>query len=266
MDLFEIIILSIVQGITEFLPVSSSAHLRATSELLGIYGSTLGFDVAVHIGTLGAVVIYFRRDLARIAVGTTKFMKGTRTEEGILGINLIIATLPVYFVGFFLRDYIESDLRFIEVIGWTSIVFGILLWWADRYCMTILTLKHLNYRKAFIIGLFQIFALIPGSSRAGVTITAARILGYERMEAARFSMLLSIPAIAGAGTLVFFDFFSDGNAVVWRSTLLAGVLSFVTATVAISLLMRWLRYSGFGIFVIYRILFGTLILSYAYGF
>ena len=101
MDLFEIIILSIVQGITEFLPVSSSAHLRATSELLGIYGSTLGFDVAVHIGTLGAVVIYFRRDLARIAVGTTKFMKGTRTEEGILGINLIIATLPVYFVGFF---------------------------------------------------------------------------------------------------------------------------------------------------------------------
>ena len=266
MDLLDIILLSIVQGITEFLPVSSSAHLRTASELLGIHASTLGFDVAVHIGTLGAVVIYFRGDLARIAVGTTKFMRGARTEEGFLGINLIIATIPVYFVGFFLRDYIESDLRLIEVIGWTSIVFGILLWWADRYCMTILTLKHLNYRKAFIIGIFQVFALIPGSSRAGVTITAARMLGYERIEAARFSMLLSIPAIAGAGTLVFFDFFSDGNAVVWRSALLAVILSFITATLAISLLMRWLKYSGFAPFVIYRILFGTLILSYAYSF
>ena len=146
MDLLEIILLSVVQGITEFLPVSSSAHLRAASELLGINGSTLGFDVAVHVGTLGAVVVYFRNDLSLIATGTAKFVKGTRTEEGFLGINLIIATLPVYLAGFFLRDYIESDLRLIEVIGWTSIVFGILLWWADRYCMTILTLKHLNYQ------------------------------------------------------------------------------------------------------------------------
>jgi len=266
MDLLEIILLSVVQGITEFLPVSSSAHLRAASELLAISGSTLGFDVAVHIGTLGAVLVYFRSDLSLIAAGTAKFVRGNKTEEGFLGINLIIATLPVYLAGFFLRDYIESDLRLIEVIGWTSIVFGILLWWADRNCMTILTLKHLDYQKAFIIGIFQIFALIPGSSRAGVTITAARILGYERIESARFSMLLSIPAIAGAGTLVVYEFFSDGNAVVWRSALLAGILSFVTATMAISLLMRWLKYSGFGPFVIYRIIFGVLILSYAYGF
>jgi undecaprenyl-diphosphatase len=265
MSLLEIILLAVVQGITEFLPISSSGHLRVAAEILGIPGSTLAIDVAVHVGTLGAVLIYFWRDIVRILIGVAQFAAGRRTDGGLLGVYIVMATIPVFLVGFFGRDLIDSNLRTLEIIGWTSIVFGILLWWADRAGMTVLNLDHLTPRNAIIIGLAQVLALVPGTSRAGVTITAARLLGYERSEAARFSMLLSIPAVAGAGLLIALDFIASGDAALGRGAVIAGILAFITALGAIALLMRWLKFAGFAPFVIYRVLMGAGILYWVYA-
>jgi undecaprenyl-diphosphatase len=265
MGLLEIIILAVVQGITEFLPISSSGHLRAAAEILGIPGSTLAIDVAVHVGTLGAVLIYFWRDIVRILLGVAQFAVGRRTDGGLLGVYIVMATIPVFLVGYFGRDLIDSQLRTLEIIGWTSIVFGILLWWADRTGMTVLKLDHLTPRNVIIIGVAQVLALVPGTSRAGVTITAARLLGYERSEAARFSMLLSIPAVAGAGLLIALDLVASGDAALGRGAVIAGILAFITALGAIALLMRWLQFAGFAPFVIYRVLMGAGILYWVYA-
>ncbi|MFT5180912.1 MAG: undecaprenyl-diphosphatase [Alphaproteobacteria bacterium] len=264
MGLLEIILLAVVQGITEFLPISSSGHLRVAAEILGIPGSTLAMDVAVHVGTLGAVIIYFWRDIAHILIGVAQFATGRRTDGGLLGVHIVIATVPVFIAGFYGRDFIDSNLRALEIIGWTSIGFGILLWGADRIGMTVLSLKHLTTRNAIIIGITQVLALVPGTSRAGVTITAARMLGYERSEAARFSMLLSIPAVAGAGTLIALELIASGDAALGRGAVIAGILAFITALGAIALLMRWLQFAGFAPFVFYRVLMGGGILYWVY--
>ncbi|NKB50555.1 MAG: undecaprenyl-diphosphate phosphatase [Alphaproteobacteria bacterium] len=265
MSLLEIILLAVVQGITEFLPISSSGHLRVAAEILGLPGSTLAIDVAVHVGTLGAVLIYFWRDVIRVLVGVAQFATGRRTDGGLLGIYIVVATIPVFVVGFFGRDLIDGELRTLEIIGWTSIIFGLFLWWADRTGMTVLNLEHLTARNAIIIGLAQILALVPGTSRAGVTITAARLLGYERSEAARFSMLLSMPAVAGAGLLIALELVASGDAALGRGAVIAGILAFITALGAIALLMRWLQFSGFAPFVIYRVLMGAGILYWVYA-
>ena len=264
MGLLEIIILAVVQGITEFLPISSSGHLRAAAEILGIPGSTLAIDVAVHVGTLGAVIIYFWRDIVRIIIGVARIATGTRTDGGLLGLFIVVATIPVFIVGFLGRDFIDSDLRTLEIIGWTSIGFGLVLWAADRIGMTVLNLQHLTWRNAIIIGLAQVLALVPGTSRAGVTISAARMLGYERSEAARFSMLLSIPAVAGAGLLIALELAASGDAALGRGAVIAGILAFITALGAIAALMRWLQFAGFTPFVIYRVLMGGGILYWVY--
>ena len=264
MGLLEIIILAVVQGITEFLPVSSSGHLRAAAEILGTPGSTLVIDVAVHVGTLGAVIIYFWRDIVRIVVGTLRLATGARTDGGLLGLYIIVATVPLFLAGFFGRDIIDSDLRTLEIIGWTTIGFGLVLWWADRRGMTVLRLDHLTLRNAIIIGVAQVLALVPGTSRAGITISAARMLGYERSDAARFSMLLSIPAVAGAGLLIALELAASGDTAVTRAAVIAGILSFITALAAIALLMRWLQFSGFTPFVIYRVVMGGAILYWVY--
>lgn len=265
MGLLEIIILAVVQGITEFLPISSSGHLRAAAEILGIPGSTLVIDVAVHVGTLGAVIVYFWRDIGRILVGLVQLLAGTRTDGGLLGLYLIVASIPIFIAGYLGRDFIDSELRTLEIIGWTSIGFGIVLWWTDRTGMTVLNLDHLTPRNVIIIGLAQVLALVPGTSRAGITISAARMLGYERPDAARFSMLLSIPAVAGAGLLITLELIASGDTTVSRTAVIAGTLAFITALAAISLLMSWLRFSGFTPFVIYRVLMGSAILYWVYA-
>ena len=265
MGLVEILILAVVQGITEFLPISSSGHLRAAAEILGIPGSTLVIDVAVHVGTLGAVIGYFWRDIVRIIVGTLQSLSGVRTDGGRLALYIIVATLPIFAAGYFGRDFIDDSLRTLEIVGWTTIVFGILLWWADRAGMTVLRLEHLTIANALIIGIAQILSLVPGTSRAGITITAARALGFERTEAARFSMLLSIPAIAGAGFLIGLELAATGDPALTRGAIIAGIIAFITALAAIALLMRWLKFAGFGPFVIYRILVGGAILYWVYS-
>lgn len=264
MGLLEIIILATVQGITEFLPISSSGHLRAAAEILGIPGSTLVIDVAVHVGSLGAVIVYFWRDIARILVGVVQGLTGTGSEGGRLALYLGIATIPVFFAGYFGRDFIDSALRGLEIIGWTMIIFAIVLWWADRTGMTVLRLEHMSVRNAIVIGVAQVLALVPGTSRAGITISAARMLGYERTEAARFSMLLSIPAITGAGLLIGLELAASADPTLTRGAVIAGILAFITALAAIAFLMRWLQFASFMPFIMYRILLGGAILYWIY--
>ena len=265
MPLFEIAILAIIQGLTEFLPISSSGHLRLGSELLGLSENTLILDVAVHVGTLFAVAVYFWRDLVFMIVGLFDNARGRKHDGGRLAGYLVIATIPIVIAGFFAQDLIEHHLRTLEIVGWTTIGFGVLLFLADRMGMTILKLDHLSVSHALVIGIAQVLALVPGTSRAGITITAARFLGYDRSEAARFSMLMSIPAIAGAGLLIGLQLIETGNPVLTRDALVAAVLSFATALVAITLFLRWLRFAGFGPFVIYRLALGALILGWVYG-
>lgn len=265
MPIFEVFVLAAVQGITEFLPVSSSGHLRITSEILGISENTLVMDVAVHVGTLFAVVLYFWRDLVMMIAGLGAAARGRKHEGGRLAGFLMVATIPVVIAGFFGQSLVENSLRTVEIVGWATIGFGVLLFLADRSSIGILRLKHMNFSSAVIIGLAQVLALVPGASRSGITITAARFLGYDRTDAARFSMLLSIPAIAGAGLLIGFQLLESENALLTRDVLIATGLSFVTALAAIALFLRWLRFSGFGPFVIYRIAIGGLLLAWTYG-
>ena len=265
MPLYEIFVLAAIQGITEFLPVSSSGHLRVASDIMGLSENTLVMDVAVHVGTLFAVALYFWRDLVFMIAGLASNARGRRHDGGKLAGYLVIASIPVAAAGYFGQSLIENSLRTIEIVGWTTIGFGLLLYASDRIGMKILKLEHMNLPNAVVIGLAQILALIPGTSRSGITITAARFLGYDRTEAARFSMLLSIPAIAGAGLLIGLRVFENGDPVLTRGALIAAGLSFVTALAAIALFLRWLRFAGFGPFVIYRLILGGALLAWAYG-
>lgn len=264
MPLFEIFILAAIQGITEFLPVSSSGHLRIAAEFLGVSENTLVMDVAVHVGTLFAVVLYFWRDLFSMGGGVVDIARGRRNDGARLAGFLTAATIPIALAGYFGKALIETELRTLEIVAWTTIGFGVLLFLADRTGMRILRIEHMTLSNAVMIGLAQVLALIPGTSRSGITITAARFLGYERTDAARFSMLLSIPAIAGAGTLVGLQLIETGDPVLTRGALVAAGLSFVTALAAIALFLRWLRVAGFGPFVIYRIIIGCVLLAWVY--
>ncbi|MBO22288.1 MAG: undecaprenyl-diphosphate phosphatase [Rhodospirillaceae bacterium] len=265
MPLFEIAILAVIQGITEFLPISSSGHLRLGSEMMGLSENTLILDVSVHVGALFAVVAYFWRDLVFMLAGVFDNLRGHKHDGGRLAAYLVIATVPIVIAGYFGQALIEDHMRTLEVVGWTTLGFGILLFLVDRTGMTILKIDHLSIPHALTIGIAQVLALIPGTSRAGITITAARFLGYDRREAARFSMLMSIPAIGGAGILIGLRLLETGDPILTRDALIAALLSFITALLAISLFLRWLRFAGFGPFVIYRIALGALILGWVYG-
>ena len=201
MPILHLAILALVQGITEFLPISSSGHLVLTSRVLCWPDQGLTLDVAVHVGSLLAVMVYFWRDVWAMIVGLGRLVTGRGGAQARLLVNVVIATVPVMAVGFFAQDYITGYLRSVEVIAWATIVFGILLWVADRVGMTVWRIDHLGIPSALAIGLAQVLALIPGTSRSGITMTAARFIGLERSDAARFSLLISIPTIIAAGSL-----------------------------------------------------------------
>lgn len=260
MTLLQIIVLSVIQGITEFLPISSSGHLALTPVLLGWKDQGLLIDVAVHVGTLGAVVMYLWRDIWAILQGLVRLATGRIDAGARLAGLVLIASLPVIAAGFAVKLWLGDALRTPAVIGWSFIGFGLLLYACDRLGLTILKIEHMRAGGALMIGLAQILALIPGASRAGVTITMARMLGYERPDAARFSMLLSIPAIAGAGTLAVLDLIESGNAALQVNAMLAAALSLVAALIAIVAMMSWLRRASFAPFVYYRVAVGALIL------
>ena len=265
MLLHHILILALVQGITEFLPISSSGHLILTSQVMGWPDQGLIIDIAVHVGTLLAVMLYFWRDMVCVVIGVGQLAVFRTGVEARLALNLIIATIPVVIVGFLAKSYIETYLRSAEVIAWTTLVFGVVLWLADRFGLTIRRIEHLGVFNALFLGVAQVLALVPGTSRSGITITAARILGMERSEAARFSMLMSVPTIVGAGLLIGLDLYDSGDDVLQADAFLAVGLSFVTAMIAIWGLMAWLRRSGFAPFVIYRIFLAAGLFYWVYG-
>jgi undecaprenyl-diphosphatase len=261
-----IVVLALVQGITEFLPISSSGHLILVPLLTEWPDQGMAMDVAVHMGTLLAVLLYFWRDVWFMTSGSLRLLKGKKDPGAVLAGRVIVGTIPVVIVGYLMSRYTDMDaLRTLEVIGWTSLGFGLLLWVADRMSMTVKRVEHMGIMDALIIGLLQCLALVPGTSRSGITMTAARMLGYERPESARFSMLLSMPTIAAAGMLIAKDLLEAGDLRLTEQAGLAAGLSFVSAIVAIWLMMGWLKHSGFLPFVIYRVLLGGFLLVLAYG-
>lgn len=265
MVLYHILILAVVQGITEFLPISSSGHLILTSKVLGWPDQGLMIDIAVHVGTLFAVMLYFWRDMWDMAVGVVRLAGGRSSPGARLALYVVVGTIPVVIAGHFGKNAIETYLRSAEVIAWSTLVFGILLWVADRVGMTLRKIEHLTWGSAFFIGMMQVLALIPGTSRSGITMTAARLLGMERQDAARFSMLLSIPTILGAGLLSGYDLYKSGDVALGQDVMIAAVLAFFTAIVAIWGLMLWLRNASFTPFVIYRIVLAAGLLYWVYA-
>ncbi len=265
MPLYQLAVLAIIQGITEFLPVSSSGHLALVPDVVGWPDQGLVIDVAVHVGTLGAVVLYLWRDLWVILRDLLGLASGQVEAGAKLALNLFIASIPVAATGFYVKLYAVDILRDAAVIGWAFVGFGILLFLCDRFGLTVRRIEHIKLGGALVVGIAQAFAVIPGTSRAGACITAARFLGLERREAARFSMLLSIPAIIGAGLLESIELFQSDNTVLQGDAITAAAMAFVTALIAIALMMAWLRRASFTPFVVYRIIAGVAILVWVYG-
>jgi len=255
-----------VQGITEFLPVSSSGHLVLVPVFAGWPDQGLMIDVAVHVGTLGAVILYLWREIWAIAVGLGRFARGRRDANARLFVYVVAGTLPVIGAGLVLNRYFPDGIRSLEVIGWTTLGFGVFLGISDWLGMTVRRMEHVRFADALIIGVFQVLALIPGTSRSGITMSAARLLGFERPDAARFSMLLSIPAILGAGTLKGIELYEAGNPEVTREAIAAAGMAFGAALVAILIMMAWLRRASFAPFVFYRVVLGVILLAISYGY
>lgn len=260
MDFFQVIILAILQGLTEFLPISSSAHLILPSQILGWEDQGLAFDIAVHVGSLIAVVSYFRKDLKQLAGGFFQSVS-TRTwnQDCALVIGLAIATLPAALAGVLLDDFIEAHLRSTLVIALSTLLFGLLLGWADSAGKGKREIEHMGLGIVVLIGIAQAFALIPGTSRSGVTMTAALFLGLSRDAAARFSFLLSIPLIAGVGLYKTLDLFAL-ESVPWLEILTGTALSAITAFLCIHWFLKLLDRIGFMPFVIYRVFLSFILL------
>jgi len=264
--ILHIVVLALMQGTTEFLPISSSGHLVLVPILAGWPDQGLIFDVAVHVGTLGAVILYFWRDVFGMTKGVLMLLGGRVEPQAKLAGLIVLATIPVVLAGYGLNRFGMDGLRTLTVIGWTTLGFGLVLWITDRAGMTVRRVEHLGLSDAVIIGIAQVLALIPGTSRSGITMSAARMLGMERTDAARFSMLLSIPTIIGAGALKGLELYQSGDVRLTSDAMLAAGISFITALIAIVVLMAWLKRSSFTPFVIYRIILGVGLLGLSYGY
>lgn len=266
MALFHIFLVAILQGVTEFLPVSSSGHLILLSKLTPLPDQGLAIDVAAHVGTLGAVVIYFWQDAKGAFIGLPRALTGRTDSPGSrLAFLLIVATIPVILLGLLLKATgLDEAMRSIAVIGWTMILFGILLYWMDQKGAQTKTESDWSLKDAWKLGLWQAIALIPGTSRSGITITGARGLGYTRHDAAKIAMLMSIPTIIASGALLSLDVLKEANAQLAKDAAIAAVFSFFAALLALSLMMRLLRSISFTPYVIYRISLGAVLLTIAY--
>ncbi|MGE0624607.1 MAG: undecaprenyl-diphosphate phosphatase [Pseudomonadales bacterium] len=257
MDWLQIITLALVQGITEFLPISSSAHLILVAKF-GSWGDQgLAFDVAVHLGTLTAVCLYLRQDLGRYLTSGVRFAAGRGADADLQEMLKVgLATLPVVVGGVLLQEDVEGRLRATTVIATTTIVFGLVLAVADRFRGT---RETVTWTQAGLIGLAQALALVPGTSRSGITITAALFLGLTRQSAARFSFLLSIPTIAGAALLMLVELIAAPEPALWGDLLMGAVLAGVSAYLCISAFIALVERTGMLPYVIYRIALGIVL-------
>lgn len=266
MAIWHLILLALVQGLTEFLPVSSSAHLILVPQLTGIADQGVALDVALHVGTLGAVILYFRTDVVRAMSGTRGLIRRADGPDERLALGLLIATIPVIVLGLVLKvTGLALLLRSVEVIGWATIVFGALLWWSDRRPANGKGLDDWTPGQAWKFGLWQAIALIPGTSRSGICITGARAMGYGREDAARIAMLMSIPTIMASGALLSLDVIGQADGQLLRDAGLATVMAFFAALAALALMMRLLRSVSFTPYVIYRMILGVCLLAWAYS-
>jgi undecaprenyl-diphosphatase len=267
MGWFEAIVLGIVQGLTEFLPISSSAHLRLVGEAFGWDDPGAAFTAITQIGTEAAVLLYFRHDIARIigAWVSSLFRSERRGDpDARMGWLIIVGSIPIVVLGLLFQDQIETTLRDLRIVATALIVFSLILYWADRVGAKKRELGDLTVPHGIIYGLAQAMALIPGVSRSGGTITAGLFLGYTRSAAARYSVLLAIPAVLGSGFFQAYEALTgdvEGAGVAWGPTILATVLAFGVGLAVIAWLLRYLAHGSFVPFVVYRIALGVLVLA-----
>ena len=253
--------LALTQGVTEFLPISSSAHLVLVPILADWPDQGLGFDVAVHVGTLLAVVGCLRNDLITIVGGwLSQWGSAGRSQSSHLGWLLIIATLPAIVAGALLDEVVEDFLRDPLVISGATILFGLMLWWADRQASRRRAIQDLNLKDALLIGAFQALALIPGASRSGITMTAGLMLGLSRQAAARFSFLMAIPIIIAAGSFKGVTLVTSSEAIQWDIFVLGVAVAFVSAWAVVALFLRFISQVGMLPFVLYRLILGAWLL------
>ena len=255
MDLIQVLVLAVLQGLVEFLPISSSGHLILVPALLGWPDQGLAFDIAVHVGTLAAVVFYFRRDLIDLSIA---MFQRDRPEHK-LAWALVVATLPLVPAGLLGADLISNELRSPLVIAVTTAGFGLLLWLADRYGRGGRSEQDVGFKDALLIGIGQAMALVPGTSRSGVTMTVALALGLSRSAAARFSFLMAVPAVAAAGLWQILEFAEAPSSVPWGTLILATAVSGVTAFLAIAAFLRLIERLGMMVFTVYRLLLAGVI-------
>ena len=251
--MIEIFLLSLIQGITEFLPISSSSHLIIFSNFTGFKDQSLSIDISLHIGSFLAVITYFHKDLR-------SFIKNK-----ILFFKILIASLPVMIFGFFLiQTGLIDKIRNIEVIGWTTLIFGILLYISDKFKLEKNININLSYKNSIFIGLFQILSLIPGVSRSGISITAARLLNFKRFDAAKISFLLSIPTLGAVSVFGVKNLITSEDVEISILNIISIFLSFMLSLVTINYFLKYIKRFSLNIFVLYRIILGITLLSLAY--
>lgn len=267
MTLFHLILVAVIQGITEFLPISSSGHLILLPRLTGMTDQGVVIDVAVHVGTLFAVTLYFWRDVRVALIGAGRLVQGkVDTQGAFLALCLAIATVPAVLLGLVLAVTGWNEaLRSVAVIGWTMLLFGLLLYWVDMRAPQARTAPEWSLKHAVTLGLWQALALIPGTSRSGITITGARALGYTRHDAAKISMLMSIPVIAASGVVVGAEVIAEADAGMARDGLIAAALAFLAALAALAVMMPLTRRISFTPYVVYRVVLGLFLLWVAYA-
>ncbi len=265
MSIEQIIVLALVQGLTEFLPVSSSGHLILIPALTKWADQGVVTDVMVHVGSLFAVIVYFWKDVLNLLKGTGDLLRFRKTENSRMALYIAIATVPALAFGAALKLTGAYELiRGVKIVAWNAVIFGVLLYVADVVGRRTKVMEDMTLPPALVIGFAQALALIPGTSRSGITMTAARFLGFDRAEAARFSFLLGIPAIAAAGAFTAIEVVQNGDAIP-PDALLAAVLTFFAALAAIALLMALVRRIGFLIFMIYRLGLAAVLFALIYG-
>jgi undecaprenyl-diphosphatase len=260
MDLLHLVLLGILQGLTEFLPVSSSAHLILLPELLEWQDQGLVYDIAAHVGSLAAVVIYLRHDLLTIFTAWTGSLSGKpRSHDSLMFWYLLVATLPAALGGYLLYDFVAAYLRSPLVIAATTVIFGVLLWWADVRGKRLRDISSIRFADVLIIGMAQMVSIVPGVSRSGITMTAGLFLGLDRRSAARFSFLMAIPVILLAGGYEGYRYLIGGSGTNWIAFLTVAAAAGVTAWLAMHLFLEFLNRTGMLPYVVYRLLLGVFL-------
>ena len=252
-NIIQILLISIIQGIAEFIPVSSSAHINLLSNLFNYEKFELAINVSAHFGSLVAVLFYFNKEIYNFSKNKNLFYK------------VIIASIPIFIIGYILIELkIISNLRTIEIMGWTTIIFGILLYISDKFEIKLKMKNNFTFRNAIIIGFYQTLALIPGVSRSGIIITGARFLKFNRIDAAKISFLLSIPALGAWSLYGCFDLIKQNDQILTVSSILTAFLSFIFSYITIKYFLIYLKKFNLNLFVIYRLILGIILLSIVY--